>query len=68
MTGNEVAKAAILGDDYWLYVTDHCRDGTGTLYAAYRNPASVFADAAKDVPVLRIAGSELKAAKEEQTA
>ena len=68
VTGNELAKAAILGDDYWLYVTDQCRDGTGTLYAAYRNPASVFADAAKDVPVLHIAGSELKAAKEEQTA
>ena len=68
VTGNELAKAAILGEDYWLYVTDQCHDGIGTLYAAYRNPAAVFADAAKDVPVLHIAGSELKAAKEAQTA
>ncbi len=68
LTGNELAKAAILGDDYWLYVADQCHDGTGSLYAAYQNPAAVFADAAKDVPVLRIAGSELKAAKEALTA
>jgi superfamily II DNA or RNA helicase len=67
VTGNELAKAAILGDDYWLYVTDQCHDGIGTLYAAYQNPAAVFADAAKDVPVLHIAGSALKAAKEAQT-
>ena len=68
VTGNELAKAAILGDDYWLYVTDQCYDGIGTLFAAYRNPAVVFADAAKDLPVLHIAGSELKAVKEAQTA
>lgn len=34
------------------------------VFAAYQNPASVFADATKDVPVLKIAGSALKAAKE----
>jgi superfamily II DNA or RNA helicase len=68
ITGNELAKAAILGDDYWLYVIDQCCDGAGVLYAAYRNPAVVFANAAKDVPVLHIAGSELKAAKEAQAA
>jgi len=68
ITGNELAKAAILADDYWLYVVDQCHDGSGTFYAAYRNPAVVFANAAKDVPVLHIAGSELKAAKEAQVA
>lgn len=68
VTGNELARAAMLGDDYWLYVVDQCHDGTGTLYAGYRNPAVVFANAAKDVPVLHIAGSELKAAKEAQAA
>ena len=68
VTGNELAKAAILGDGYWLYVTDQCHDGIGTLYAAYQNPGAVFADAAKDVPVLHIAGSALKAAKEAQAA
>jgi len=62
LTGNEVAKAGLLGDDYWLYIVDGCDSG-GSLYAAFQNPASVFADATKDVPVLRIAGSALKAAK-----
>lgn len=63
LTGNEVAKAGLLGDDYWLYIVDGCDSG-GSLFAAFQNPASVFADATKDVPVLRIAGSALKAAKE----
>jgi superfamily II DNA or RNA helicase len=63
LTGNELAKAGLLGDDYWLYVVDNC-DAGGTLYAAYQNPAVVFAGATKDVPVLRIPGSELRAAKE----
>ncbi len=63
LTGNELAKAGLLGEDYWLYVVDRC-DGGGTLFAAYQNPASVFADATKDVPVLKIAGLRSKAAKE----
>lgn len=63
LTGNEIAKAGLLGDDYWLYVVDGCSDG-GTLYAAYQNPSIVFADATRDVAVLKIAGSALKAAKE----
>lgn len=63
LTGNEVAKAGLLGDDYWLYVVDQCDSG-GELYSAYRNPALIFANATKDVPVLRIAGSALKAAKD----
>lgn len=63
LTGNELAKAGLLGDEYWLYVVDECSSG-GSLFAAYKNPASVFADAARDVPVLKIAGSALKAAKE----
>lgn len=62
LTGNELAKAGLLGDDYWLYVVDQC-DAGGTLYAAYQNPAIVFVGATKDVPVLRITGSELKAAR-----
>ena len=52
LTGNELAKAGLLGDDYWLYVVDRCDNG-GVLYAAYQNPALVFAGATKDVPVLR---------------
>ncbi len=63
LTGNELAKAGLLGDEYWLYVVDQCSDG-GSLYAAYQNPAIVFAEATRDVAVLKIAGSALKAAKE----
>ena len=65
LTGNELAKAGLLGDEYWLYVVDGCSDGKGVLYAAYQNPASVFADAARDVPILHINGSDLKQAREE---
>ncbi len=64
MTGQEVAKAGLLGDDYWLYVVDQCNDGGGTLFHAWRNPAIVFADAAQDVAVVRIPGSALSAARE----
>jgi superfamily II DNA or RNA helicase len=64
LTGNELAKAGLLGDDYWLYVVDACNDGHGTLYAAYPNPATVFADATKDKAILHINGSALKTAKE----
>jgi len=66
LTGNELARAGILGDDYWLYVIDECHDGTGTLYARYRNPAVTFADAGRDVAVIHIRGSELAAAREDQ--
>lgn len=64
LTGNEVVKAGLLGDEYWLYVVDRCCDG-GRLYAAYRNPAAVFADVARDVTVVQINGSALKAARQE---
>ena len=64
MTGAELATAGINGGDYWLYVVDHCGDGNGTLFAAWPNPAAVFADATRDVTLLRIPGSELRAAKE----
>lgn len=64
LTGNELTKAGLLGDDYWLYVVDNCRDNVGTLYAAYQNPAVLFADAVKDKPILHINGSYLKSAKE----
>lgn len=66
LTGNELAKAGLLAADYWLYVIDQCQKGSGSLYAAYQNPALVFADAARDVAVLHINGSALKQAKEAQ--
>ena len=64
LTGNELAKAGLLGDDYWLYVVDRCAEG-GVLFAAYQNPAAVFAEAARDVAILKIPGSALKTAKDE---
>lgn len=67
LTGNELAKAGLLGDESWLYVVDRCSGG-GALYAAFQNPAAVFADATRDVAVLKIAGSALKAAKEGMSA
>lgn len=66
LTGNELAKAGLLGGEYWLYVVDQCGEG-GALYASYQDPASVFADATKDVAVLKISGSDLKAARERAT-
>ncbi|MCY4630091.1 MAG: DUF3883 domain-containing protein, partial [bacterium] len=63
LSGNEIVKAGLLADEYWLYVVDECRDG-GRLFAAYRNPAAVFADATKDVTVVKINGSDLDAARQ----
>ena len=66
LTGNEIVKAGLLGDDYWLYVIDLCSNRTGQLFAAYQNPAKVFDGLGKDVPVLRITGSDLSRKKDEQ--
>ncbi len=68
LTGNEVAKAGILGEDYWLYIVDNCHDGSGTLFFAFQDPAKVFIDTAQDVAVIRIAGSDLVQAKEDHGA
>ena len=67
LTGNEIVKAGLLGSEYWLYVVDECHDG-GSLYAAYQNPAAVFADVTKDVTVVQINGSALAAARQEHHA
>ncbi len=62
LTGGELAKAAQLGDEYWLYVVENCFDGEGRLYAAWQDPAKTFRDSFTDVPVVRLSGSQLKAA------
>ena len=62
LTGGELLQAAQLGDDYWLYVIDHCEDGTGHLYGSWPNPAVTFAGRFQDVALVRLAGGELKAA------
>lgn len=63
MTGEEVLKARVMGENYWLYVVDQCNDSKGTLFHAWRNPAEVFAGATKDVALVRIPGSALTAAR-----
>ena len=66
LTGGELAKASQLGDEYWLYVVENCFDGEGRLYAAWQNPAETFRDSFTDVPIVRLRGSELKAALGQQ--
>ena len=66
LTGGEQLEAQQLGDDYWLYVVEHCADGTGSLYGAWPNPAEVFDGRFFDVPTVRLAGGELKAALAKQ--
>ena len=62
LTGGELAMASQLGDEYWLYVVENCVDGKGRLYGAWQNPAETFRDSFTDVPVVRLPGSQLKAA------
>ena len=62
LTGGELLEAIQLGGDYWLYVVEHCVDGTGSLYGAWPNPAETFRGRFTDVPTVRLAGGELKAA------
>jgi superfamily II DNA or RNA helicase len=61
MTGEEILIARQMSGDYWLYVVDECQQG-GKLFRAYRDPVRVFGDQMKDVAVVRIPGSALKAA------
>ena len=65
LTGNELLMASQHGADYWLYVVDRCDEG-GKLYAAYQDPASIFAQRISDAGVLRIKGSDLEAAKDQR--
>ena len=66
LTGGELAQAAQLGDDYWLYVVDECADGIGHLYGAWKNPIQTFPGGFTDIPLWRLPGSELKAALDKQ--
>jgi hypothetical protein len=64
MTANELLVASQQAEHYWLWVVDRCADGTGTLFGAYRDPASEFAALASADAVFRVPGSALKAAAE----
>ena len=63
LTGGELEAARTMGDEYWLYVVDYCEDGAGTLFGAWQNPEKVFRDEFKPVPMVRLPGSALKAAR-----
>lgn len=62
LTGNEMVRAGLLADDYWLYIVDKCSEG-GILYFAYQNPAILFADVTRDITSLHVKGSDLEDAK-----
>ena len=62
LTGNEMVRAGLLGEDYWLYIVDRCSEG-GTLYFAYSDPAALFAELTRDITSLHIKGSDLEIAK-----
>lgn len=62
MTGNEVLMATQHRDEFWLYVVDNCQDGTGTLFGAYRDPATLFAGDMKGEAIFRVPGSSLVSA------
>jgi superfamily II DNA or RNA helicase len=63
MTGNEVLMATQHRGDFWLYVIDRCEDGRGTLFGAYRDPATVFAADMTGDAIFRVPGSSLAKAR-----
>lgn len=60
MTGNEVLIATQHRKQYWLYVADHCDDGTGRLFGTYEDPATLFATDMTGDAIFRVPGSSLK--------
>jgi len=61
MTGHEWLIARQLASDYWLYVVDRCREGTGHLFGEYQDPAARFEDLMKGLTTVAIPGSALTA-------
>ena len=59
LTGNEMIRAGINGDRYWLYVVDRCSDGTGRLATVIQNPADKLDGLTRDIAVLSVKGSDL---------
>ncbi len=57
---NEWAQALQRGDDYWLYVVDHCATQP-TIEVRAKNPAKQFGDGAGSIQRFQIKLSQLKA-------
>jgi superfamily II DNA or RNA helicase len=62
MTGHEILIARQMAGDYVLYVVDECRQG-GKIYGIYQDPVRLFGDLMRDVAIVRIPGSALKAGR-----
>jgi superfamily II DNA or RNA helicase len=60
MTGNEVLIATQHRASYWLYVVDRCADGTGQLFGAYEDPATLFGDDMVGNAIFRVPGTVLR--------
>jgi superfamily II DNA or RNA helicase len=60
MTGNEVLIATQHRTSYWLYVVDQCADGSGRLFGAYEDPATLFSSDMIGDAIFRVPGSSLK--------
>lgn len=60
MTGNEVLIATQHRSSYWLYVVDQCSNGTGRLFGAYEDPATLFSSDMIGDAIFRVPGSSLK--------
>lgn len=60
MTGNEVLIATQHRKAYWLYVIDRCANGTGRLFGAYEDPATLFSSDMTGDAIFRVPGSSLK--------
>ena len=56
MTGNEVLIATQHRTSYWLYVVDQCADGTGRLFGAYEDPATLFSTDMVGDAIFRVPG------------
>jgi len=60
LTGKEVLIATQHTDDYWLYVIDHCENGTGRIYGIFQDPMSLFRTDISGAVTVTIPGSSLK--------
>lgn len=63
LTGNEVLIASQQAQNYWLYVVEQCQNGKGQLFAAWSDPMAQFQNSMKDISLVKIAGSQLSAAR-----
>jgi hypothetical protein len=64
VTGLELLIARQMAGEFLLYVVDECRQG-GKIYGVYQDPVRLFGDLMRDVALVRIPGSALRAGRHE---